>query len=177
MRPSNRRNLMLANPMIAALAMLLMLGCTDQVHAQGKQIESLGRSTVGSQLAEVQSLKRSENCIVEGGNADCTFADTNGVSYVVLEGSVTAVTATEGSAGSGLKLPFGLKFGDSLDAAAKKLVSDGKTWVISADPDTSAGLILGSSDRYAGKNGWDFNVEVRFESGKLVGISYNAGTI
>lgn len=177
MQRSNGRNPMPATPLIEAIAMLLMLGCTNQVHAQGQQIVPLGRATVGSKLAEVRSLKRSENCLVEGGNADCTFTDANGVSYIVLESSVTTVTVTGKSARPGVKLPFGLKFGDSLDGAAKKLVSSGKTWVLGADPETSAGLILGSSDRYAGKNGWDFNVEVRFENGRLVGISYNAGTI
>lgn len=177
MQRPNSRNPKPARPLIVAIAMFLMLGCTDQVHAQGQQIEPLGRSTVGSKLAEVRSLKRSENCLIEGGNADCTFTDTNGVSYIVLESSVTTVTVTDKSAGPGVKLPFGLKFGDSLDAAARKLVSSGKTWVLGANSETSSGLVLGSSDRYVGKNGWDFNVEVRFENGKLVGISYNAGTI
>ena len=65
--------------------------------------------------------------LIEGGNADCTFTDGNGVAYVVLGGAVTAVGVTETTAGPGVKLPFGLEFGDDLDVAARKLVTDGRT--------------------------------------------------
>jgi hypothetical protein len=91
---SNRLRHVLANQMVLGIVMILMLGSTNSVSAQGQQIEPLGRQTVGSKLADVRSLKRSENCLVEGNNADCTFTDGNGVAYVVLEDSVTKVSVS-----------------------------------------------------------------------------------
>jgi len=164
-------------PLTFGVAALLMVGCTDTVSAQERLIEPLGRHTVGSKLADVRSLMRSENCLIEGSNADCTFTDGNGVAYVVLGGAVTAVGVTETTAGPGVKLPFGLEFGDDLDVAARKLVTDGRTWTLGGDSETSTGIVLSSSESYTGKNGWDFGVEIHFAYGRLVGVSYVSGTI
>lgn len=174
---NNKSRLIQSHPLALGVATLLLLGCTDKVHAQGRQVESLGRYTVGSKLADVRSLTRSKNCLIEGGNADCTFTDSNGVAYVVLKDSVTSVLITEKTTGPSVKLPFGLKFGDNLDVAARKLVSDGRIWTLGADPNVSTGIVLSSSEQYSGNNNWRFNVEIRFESGRLVGISYSSGTI
>lgn len=141
MPPNNTYHRVLANTQMLTIAILLLLGCTEKVHAQGRQIELLGRHTVGSRLTEVRSLRRSENCLIEGGNADCTFTDRNGVAYVVLGDAVTAVAVTEKTAGPRLRLPFGLKFGDSLDAAARSLVNGGRTWILGGDPNASTGVI------------------------------------
>lgn len=165
------------SPLALGLVLLLALGCTDPVHAQGKQAEPLGRHTVGSKLSEVRNLQRSENCLIEGGNADCTFTDTNGVSYVVLEDSVTTVTVAEKATRPGVKLPFGLKFGDTYDAAVGKLVSGGRTWILGEANGVPAGVVASSREKFSGKNGWDFNVEIRFANGRLVAVSYNSGTL
>lgn len=177
MRPRHSLRPMLPSPLVSGIVMLLIFGCTDPVQAQGQQIEPLGRPSVGSKLSEVRSFKRSENCLIEGNNADCTFLDSNGVAYIVLKDAVSTVTVTENTAGPGVKLPFGLKFGDSLDSAARMLVSGGKTWVLGADSSTSTAVVLSSSGKYSGKNGWSFHAEIRFENGRLVGVSYNSGTI
>lgn len=164
-------------PLAICLALVLALGCTDPVRAQDQQVEQLGSHTVGSKLSEVRNLQRSENCLIEGGNADCTFTDANGVSYVVLEDSVTTVTVAEKATKLAVKLPFGLKFGDTFDAAVGKLVSGGRTWILGEANGVPAGLVASSREKFSGKNGWDFNVEIRFTNGRLVAVSYNSGTI
>jgi hypothetical protein len=165
------------SPLVFGIVLLLALGCTGPVHAQGQQLDLLGRHNVGSKLSEVRNLQRSEDCLIDGGHADCTFTDANGVSYVVLEDSVTTVTAAEKTTKLGVKLPFGLKFGDTFDAAVGKLVSGGRTWIFGEANGVPAGVVASSRDKFSGKNGWDFNVEVRFVSGRLVAISYNSGSI
>ena len=177
MRHSHSHRQILTNALAVGVFILSTLGFIDSVRAQGKPIEPLGRSTVGSSLSDVRPLKRSENCLIEGSNADCVFTDTNGVAYVVLGDSVTAVTVTESTAGPVVKLPFGLLFGDSLDSAARKLVSGGRTWILAGDSSTSTAVILTSSGQYSGKNGWSFRAEIRFENGRLVGVSYNSGAM
>ncbi|MBP6514873.1 MAG: hypothetical protein KA224_06805 [Steroidobacteraceae bacterium] len=156
---------------------MLMLACTNPVSAQGQFIAPLGRHTVGSKLADVRSLRQSENCLIEANYADCTFTDGDGVAYVVFEDTVTTVAVTERTAGPSVRLPFGLKFGENLDVAARKLVSGGSVWTLGADPDTSAGVVLSSTVSHSGKNGWNFGVEIRFANGRLVGVSYVSGTI
>lgn len=164
-------------PLAFGLVLLLTLGCTNPVHAQGQQLEPLGRHTVGSKLSEVRNLRHSENCLIEGGNADCTFTDANGVAYVVLEDSVTTVTAAKKATKPGVQLPFGLKFGDTFDAAVGKLVSGGRTWILGEDHGVPAGIVASSREKFLGRNGWGFNVEIRFASGRLVAVSYCSGTI
>lgn len=170
-RPTSERSLAFG------LVLLLALGCTGQVLGQGQQVEPLGRHTVGSKLSDVRDLQRSENCLIEGDNADCTFTDANGVSYVVLEDSVTTVTVAEKATKPGVKLPFGLKFGDKIDAAVGKLISGKRTWILGEAHGVPAGVVVSSVEKYSGKNGWDFNVEIRFAYGRLVAVSYNSGTI
>ena len=50
-----------------------------------------------------------------------------------------------------------------------------RIWVVGSDH--SGGVTLSSYDKYAGLGEWDFNIEVRFEAGRLVEIKYNSGTV
>ncbi len=171
------RLLMSDSPLAFGLVLLLALGWMDPVHAQGQHVDTLGRHTVGSKLSEVRNLQRSENCLIDEGNADCTFTDANGVSYVVLEDTVTTVTAAEKTTKLGVKLPFGLKFGDTFDAAVGKLVSGGRSWILGEANGVPTGMVASSRDKFSGKNGWDFSVEIRFANGRLVAVSYVSGSI
>ncbi|MDP2326232.1 MAG: hypothetical protein Q8N51_19700, partial [Gammaproteobacteria bacterium] len=135
-----------------------------------------GAHTVGSSLADVRQYRTSENCIIEKDNADCSFIDLNGVRYVVLDKSVIAVVAQTESASSKLGLPYGLKFGDSLEAAIRKLVSVGDDpWLVGTDHE--GGVAVSSYKQYSGKNGVKFNVGLQFTKDKLVEVKYNSGTI
>lgn len=162
---------------IWGLVALILLGCMESVDAQEQSIAPLGRFTVGSKLSDVRTLRRSENCLIEGENADCTFIDSSGVAYVVLEDSVIAASVSEKTAGPGVLLPFGLEFGEGVDSAVRKLVAQHGTWVLGEDPGVSAGIVLSSRERFVGMNGWDFNVEIRFQSGRLVSVLYGSGAI
>jgi hypothetical protein len=164
-------------PQVSALIALAAFAITDTVCPQVRTIDPLGKHTVGSKLADVRAYKASENCSIKRNSADCAFTDSSGVEYVVLDDSVITVSATEKTARRGMALPFGLKFGEDLGTAARKLVPGKGTWIIHADPDTSTGIVLTSGEKYLGKNGWDFIVEITFNQGRLVGISYNSGTI
>lgn len=162
---------------LGVLVVVHLLSSCAAAAEQPRSIEPLGRFTVGSKLSEVRNLRQSENCLIEGNNADCTFIDANGVAYVVLDDSVIAVTASQKTSKSTVALPFGLKLGDSVQAAVQKLASEGKTWILAEDPGGEKGAVLSSRERYMGKNGWDFNVEILFEKDRLIEISYNSGTI
>src|SRR5688572_17380922 len=104
MSPSNRHHPVLTSPLGSGVAVLLTLGFGLTASAQQQLVESLGRHTVGSKLAEVRSLQQSENCLIEGGYADCTFTDVDGVAYIVFEDAVTTAVVTEKDSGPGVKL-------------------------------------------------------------------------
>lgn len=201
MRTSNcRSSISLGWPILVG-AFLFMLGCTDPsqvpVHAstpsraqtepqnkpQGQvpvstaEIEFLGRATVGSKLSDVRSFERSENCLLEEDFADCTFTDSDGVSYTVLDDSVTTVSVGEATASSDVSLPYGLRFGDSLDASVSKIVARGELWTLGRNPDASTGIVLVSRESFAGNSGSAFSVELFFERNSLVNVTYSSGTI
>jgi hypothetical protein len=161
-----------------ALAFAFILSVTAvAADADGKKLQAitLGKHTVGSPLSEVRGYKAGDDCVIEREKADCAFVDPDGVEYVVLDDSVTLVTANEKSTSRTLRLPFGLRFGDSVGAAIQKLIVGDRVWLVGSDH--SGGVTLSSYDRYAGVRNWDFKIEIRFEEGRLVEIKYNAGSV
>ena len=139
------------------------------------KVPGLGRHSVGTPLSEVRKYKRSSNCLIEGDKADCAFRDPDGVEYIVLDDSVIAVRVTEKTTSDKVTLPFALHFGEPIQAAIHKLIVGDRIWVVGSDH--SGGVTLSSYDKYAGLGEWDFNIEVRFEAGRLVEIKYNSGTV
>jgi hypothetical protein len=163
---------------LAFVALVTLLGWGVIADAQALAIDRLGRHTVGSKLSDVRSYRTTEHCDIEEDFADCKFVDPNGVSYVMFEDSVTWVIADEKTVRSSVKLPFTLKFGDEMGVVVQKLVAEGRTWSVLVDRDNrQKGVVFSSKQRYSGENGWDFTVEIVFEKGRLVRVSYNSGAI
>lgn len=167
-----------ASLIAAALALsCLIVFVRADAGASRDRIEALGQHTVGSKLSEVRGLRRSESCYIEGDFADCRFKDSNGVAYVVFEDTVIAVVASDPVATLRVPTPFGLQFGESVEQAVAKLTANGGTWILGKDPAIETRILMSSRDSYPGENGWSFTVEVLFENGRLVEISFNAGPV
>jgi len=138
-------------------------------------VSPLGEHKIGAPLSEVRGYKSSSDCLIEREKADCVFISPDGVEYVVLESNVVAVIASEKTSSQTVRLPFNLRFGDSIGVAIVKVVADGRGWLVGPGP--SGGVTLSSYDRYGGVGDWDFNIELRFQHSRLVEIKYNSGTV
>jgi hypothetical protein len=165
---------------LASLTMLITVACLGIARAQESRtlpITPLGRHTVGSKLSELRAYRTEDSWISDDGrDADYAFITPDDVEYVVLGESVVCVRAREEALRMGLKLPFGLRYHDGLDAAMAKLRAEGRGWGVFESPkcrcSPSETYVL-SEDQYQGQNGWTFKVEVFFEHGQLVRVAYN----
>ncbi len=90
--------------------------------------------------------------------------------YELLDGEVWSVSLDATAAQSDVKLPFGLKFGDSTEATVAALASaSGRPWWIFHDHDA---VVMGSYDFYSEPKAAEFVVKLRFVAGRLAQVAY-----
>src|SRR5437016_14520805 len=101
---------MRAGKLIAVATVAIAIGSAPIRAGDRKpeKIGQLGAATVGSTFEEVRNYKPGKGCLIENGQADCMFTDSNGVEFIVFGKNVTTVTATSRSKSALGVLPFGL---------------------------------------------------------------------
>jgi hypothetical protein len=175
MRSWRDRFLAQASLLASILVMLATVAYPGAASAQAR-LGPIGPHTVGSKLSDVRAYRTVEDCLIEQNGADCTFIAPDGVEYVVLGDSVTAVVAKEKSVHGDLTLPFGLKFGDSLATAVPKLIAQGRRWTVSIPEEGQrGGIVMSSEDIYPGAGGLSFGVDIYFDHDRLVRVDYDSG--
>jgi hypothetical protein len=158
------------------LVSALALGRAEAIYAQ--EIAPPGLYTVGSKLSDVRNLPHSDNCVIQDNYADCTFTDSNGVSYIVYGNSVTNVTMKEKTTEPRVKLAFDLEFGDTFDNAIPKLVSPaGRTWLLGKDPSPPSGVYAICGGQFLGANEVHFSIRIYFQGGRLVAVDYSTDAV
>lgn len=71
--------------------------------------------------ADVLSYRSGDNCDEQNPASDCAFTSPAGVEYIVFDGYICGISAGQKQLTTAVRLPYGLRFGDSKDVAAAKL--------------------------------------------------------
>lgn len=164
----------LTSPLLTRL-LVLLAGLALHQAASAQAPGPLGSHTVGTKLAAVKGYQKSDDCVIEPRNVDCTFVAPNGVEYSVLGDTVTTVSAREKAVHGDLPLPFGLKFGDSLATVLPRLIARNRRWTLSPpDEEPREGIVIASEDTFPGEGGATFTVELYFDHDRLTRVDYTS---
>ena len=134
-------------------------------------LPKIGPQSVGAAMGKVARYARGQDCVFRPDHADCSVRDPkSGVEYVVFGKNVTIAIA-EMQHASSARLPYGMRFGESMAAVLGKLpMSNEQSW-------TSGNEFIVSDHQYIGENDWSFGLEIHFEAGALVKVVYRSGSI
>lgn len=103
-----------------SLTLLVFAGAAPAV--TDAQEMSADLSLIGKAApAYVLAYSHNNNCVATKGQEDCVFVSPDGVEYAVFEGTICRISIKATKAVLGLRLPYGLKFGEDKTEAVAKL--------------------------------------------------------
>lgn len=103
----------------ALIVMVAFAAGPTGAHAQDSAVDF---SRIGHRAAaDVLGYRPEESCDQENPASDCAFISPEGLEYIVFDGYICGINASQTLLTSDIGLPYGLRFGDAKHVAAAKL--------------------------------------------------------
>jgi hypothetical protein len=103
-------------------ALIVMVAFTAGPTAAHAQDAAVDFSRIGHRAtADVLGYRTGDSCDHEDLASDCVFISPAGIEYIVFDGYICGINASEALLTSDVRLPYGLRFGDAKHVAAAKL--------------------------------------------------------